>query len=76
MANEAPFDPKVYLATVNGGRTIANYRVNEAIFSQGNPADAVFYIQKGKVKLTVISEQGRKQSLQSWGPTSSVERGV
>jgi CRP/FNR family cyclic AMP-dependent transcriptional regulator len=54
------FDSKVFLATVNGGRTISNYRKNEVVFSQGKPADAVFYIQKGKVKITVISEQGKE----------------
>jgi CRP-like cAMP-binding protein len=59
-ANAIPFDPQVFLATVNGGRTISNYRVDEVIFAQGTPADAVFYIQKGKVKLTVLSEQGKE----------------
>ena len=68
MANEVSFDPKVFLATVNGGRTIANYRVNEAVFSQGNPADAVFYIQEGKVKLTVISEEGKERVVAIVGP--------
>jgi CRP-like cAMP-binding protein len=41
------FDPKVFLATVNGGRTIVSYRKREVIFAQGKPADTVFYIQKG-----------------------------
>ena len=59
-AKAIPVDPKVFLATVNGGRTIANYRVDDVIFVQGTPADAVFYIQKGKVKLTVLSEQGKE----------------
>ena len=54
------FDPKVFLATVNGGRSIAKYRMNQTVFSQGKPADAVFYIQKGKVKITVVSEQGKE----------------
>ena len=53
------FDPKVFLATVNGGRSISKYRMNQKVFSQGKPADAVFYIQKGKVKITVVSELGR-----------------
>jgi CRP-like cAMP-binding protein len=63
MTNEekkVPFDPKVFLATVNGGRSITKYRDGETVFSQGKPADAVFYIQKGKVKITVISEQGKE----------------
>ncbi len=57
---KVPFDPKVFLATVNGGRSISKYRKGETVFSQGKPADAVFYIQKGKVKVTVISEQGKE----------------
>jgi CRP-like cAMP-binding protein len=56
----APFDPKVFLATVNGGRSISKYHMNQKVFSQGTPADAVFYIQKGKVKVTVVSEQGKE----------------
>ena len=59
-AKKVPFDPKVFLASVSGGRTIASYRKDEVIFSQGGPADAVFYIQKGKVKITVVSEQGKE----------------
>jgi CRP/FNR family cyclic AMP-dependent transcriptional regulator len=55
-----PFDPKVFLATENGGRSIFKYRKDQKIFSQGDPADAVFYIQNGKVKITVLSEQGKE----------------
>ena len=54
------FDPKVFLAKVSGGRTIAEYPTNQVIFSQGDPADAVFYIQEGKVKLTVVSNNGKE----------------
>src|SRR4249919_1661576 len=57
---KVPFDPKVFLATVNGGRSISKYREGKTVFSQGKPADAVFYIQKGKVKITVVSEQGKE----------------
>ena len=62
MAKKAKskFDPKVFLATVDGGRTVSNYRKDDVIFSQGAPADAVFYIQKGKVKVAVTSEQGKE----------------
>jgi CRP/FNR family cyclic AMP-dependent transcriptional regulator len=59
-ANKSKFDPKVFLATVNGGRTISHYRKNDVIFSQGHPADAVFYLQQGKVKVVVTSEQGKE----------------
>jgi CRP/FNR family cyclic AMP-dependent transcriptional regulator len=55
-----PFDPAVFLATVDSGRTLSDYHRNEVIFTQGDPADAVFYIKTGKVKITVISEQGKE----------------
>jgi CRP/FNR family cyclic AMP-dependent transcriptional regulator len=54
------FNSKLFLATVNGGRTLINCRKDETIFTQGDPADAVFYIQKGKVKLVVASQQGKQ----------------
>jgi CRP/FNR family transcriptional regulator, cyclic AMP receptor protein len=54
------FDPKVFLAIVGDGHVIAKYKKAEVVFSQGDPADAVFYIQKGKVKVTVVSEQGKE----------------
>jgi CRP/FNR family cyclic AMP-dependent transcriptional regulator len=62
MAKKAKskFDPKVFLTTVDGGRAASHYRKDDVIFSQGDPADAVFYIRKGKVKLVVKSEQGRE----------------
>ena len=55
-----PFDPKVFLSKVNGGRAIADYRKDRNIYTQGEPADSVFYIQSGKVKSTVVSEQGKE----------------
>jgi CRP/FNR family cyclic AMP-dependent transcriptional regulator len=55
-----PFDVEVFLHTVDGGRSVSNYRKNQKVFSQGDPADAVFYIQEGKVKVCVISEQGKE----------------
>ena len=55
-----PFDPKVFLSKVNGGRAIHDYRKDMIVFRQGDPADAVFYIQKGKIKLTVVSERGKE----------------
>ncbi len=54
------FDPKSFLAKVGEGRSIGRYRKDEIVFSQGDPADAVFYIESGKVKLTVVSEQGKE----------------
>jgi CRP/FNR family transcriptional regulator, cyclic AMP receptor protein len=56
----ASFDPKLFLAKIGDGRAIDKYRRGQIVFSQGDAADAVFYIQKGKVKLTVVSEQGKE----------------
>jgi CRP/FNR family transcriptional regulator, cyclic AMP receptor protein len=54
------FDPNVFLAKIGQGRTIAEYPKNHMVFSQGDPANAVFYIQKGKIKLTVVSNNGKE----------------
>ena len=54
------FDPKRFLAKVGEGKTISKYRKDQIVFSQGQVADAVFYIQQGEVKLTVVSEQGKE----------------
>jgi CRP-like cAMP-binding protein len=64
---KASFDPKEFLAKVGEGKTISKYRSDQIVFSQGEVVDAVFYIQQGKIKLTVVSEQARKRWLQSWG---------
>ena len=55
-----PFDPKEFLSKVNGGRVISDYRKDQTVYTQGEPADSVFYVQSGKVKATVISEQGKE----------------
>jgi CRP-like cAMP-binding protein len=54
------FDPKQLLATVNRGRTLKEFRKNIIIYRQGDPADAVFHIQKGEVKIVVTSTQGKE----------------
>ncbi len=54
------FDPKVFLARIGDGRSIAEYQTGQVIFSQGEPADAVFFIQEGEVKVSVVSEQGKE----------------
>jgi CRP/FNR family transcriptional regulator, cyclic AMP receptor protein len=54
------FDPKSFLAMVGEGRSLGTYRKGQTVFSQGDPANEVFYIQKGKVKVTVLSEQGKE----------------
>jgi CRP-like cAMP-binding protein len=60
IKRKASFNPKSFLAKVGEGRSIGEYRKDQIVFSQGDPADAVFYIQKGKVKVTVVSEQGKE----------------
>jgi CRP/FNR family transcriptional regulator, cyclic AMP receptor protein len=55
-----PFDPDVFLSKVNGGRTVFRCKANQVIYRQGDPADAVFYLQTGKAKVTVTSEQGKE----------------
>jgi CRP/FNR family transcriptional regulator, cyclic AMP receptor protein len=54
------FDAKVFLGKVGAGKTILEFQKNQHVFEQGDIADTVFYIQKGKVKLTVVSEQGKE----------------
>lgn len=56
----SPFDPKAFLAKVGDGRAISAVAKGEAIFLQGDVADAVFYLQSGKVKISVVSEQGKE----------------
>jgi CRP-like cAMP-binding protein len=62
------FDPRLFLSKVGKGRTIADYSKNQVIFSQGDQADAVFYIQKGKLKLTVVSNAGKEAIIAILGP--------
>ena len=69
--SKLPFDPKLFLAKVGKGRTIAEYSKDQMVFSQGDPANAVFYIQKGKIKLTVVSNAAKKRSSPSWAAATS-----
>jgi len=62
------FDPKKFLAKVGNGKTISEYQKDQVVFSQGDAADAVFYIQKGRIKLTVTSEQGKEAVVGILGP--------
>jgi CRP/FNR family transcriptional regulator, cyclic AMP receptor protein len=59
-SRKAAFEPQTFLAKVGDGKTVAEYHKDQVVFSQGSEADAVFYIQKGKIKLTVVSEQGKE----------------
>ena len=62
------FDSGAFLARVGNGRSVGNYAAGQVVFSQGDPADAVFYIQKGKLKITVVSEQGKEAVVALLGP--------
>ena len=64
----AAFNPKTFLAKIGVGRTIAKLGANDLVFSQGDAADAAFYIQKGKVKITVVSKTGKEAVLALLGP--------
>jgi len=55
-----PFDLKVFLTKASGGRTSAEYCTGDRIFAQGDTADAIFHINQGKVKITVVSKQGKE----------------
>ena len=61
--NRTKFSAKTFLSTVDGGRKIASFSAKQAIFVQGDPSDAVFYIHKGKVKLTVVSKTGKEATI-------------
>jgi CRP-like cAMP-binding protein len=56
----APFDVETFLATSSPGHTISKYGRGDAIFAQGDPADDIFYVQHGQVKITVISHRGKE----------------
>jgi CRP-like cAMP-binding protein len=60
ILQEDVFDPKAFLGRIGAGKTVERYRKNQKIFIQGDIADTVFFIQKGKVKITVLSEHGKE----------------
>jgi len=57
------FDPRKFLATIGDGRKVVSFGEKQTVFTQGDAADAVFYIQEGKVRLTVVSEIGKEATL-------------
>src|ERR1700693_2302312 len=57
------FDPQAFLATIGEGRKIVTFPAKQTIFAQGDPTDAVFYVQTGKVRLTVVSNAGREATI-------------
>ena len=58
--SKAKFDPEVFLAKADGGVTISKYRKGQVVFAQGDPADSVLYIREGRVKIAVVSDQGKE----------------
>lgn len=66
--HQAAFDPKAFLAIVGEGKTILEFQKDKIVFAQGDAADTVFYIQKGRVKVVVISEQGKEAVVGIFGP--------
>ncbi len=60
---QARFDPAVFLAQAGQGRRIVQFKPKQAFFTQGNPADCIFYLQIGRAKLTVISKVGKEATI-------------
>ncbi len=75
IKNGGDFDPQAFLAKADSGRTIAKYSKDQVIFAQGDAADAVFYIQSGKVKLSVVSQQGKEAVVAVLGPDEFLGQG-
>jgi CRP/FNR family transcriptional regulator, cyclic AMP receptor protein len=65
---KSPFDPQAFLAKVGNGKTILTYRKDQIVFSQGDVADAVFYIQQGNIKFIVVSKLGKEAVVAILGP--------
>jgi CRP-like cAMP-binding protein len=62
-ASSSHFDPRTFLATEGPGRSILRHKASQAFFCQGGPADAVFYLQNGRAKLTVVSKRGKEATV-------------
>ena len=60
IKRQPSFNSTFFLAKIGEGRSLGKYRKGQIVFSQGDAGDAVFYVQKGKVKVTVVSEQGKE----------------
>ncbi|MGC2245893.1 MAG: cyclic nucleotide-binding domain-containing protein, partial [Terriglobales bacterium] len=54
------FDPRTFLSTIGKGRNMASFQKKETIFAQGDSRDGLFFVQSGKVQLSVVSESGRE----------------
>src|SRR5438105_15825691 len=60
MVTKNPFDPKIFLSVVGTGKTVSKYQKGQVIFAQGDVADSIYYLQRGRVKVVVSSEQGKE----------------
>ena len=67
-SKNSSFDPKVFLSKGNFGRRVSAYKKSQVVYRQGDPADSVFYILTGEVKLSVTSEQGKEAVIAVLGP--------
>ncbi len=78
MARKTPaqFNPKIFLATVGHGKTMLTSPKKQIVFSQGDAADAVFYIQEGQIALSVVSEQGKEAIVAMLEPGGFLGKGV
>ena len=74
-SSRAPFNPAVFLETTAIGRVISTHSKKEIIFAQGDDADAVFYIRKGKVKVAIVSKDGKEAIIALLGPDEFVGEG-
>jgi CRP/FNR family cyclic AMP-dependent transcriptional regulator len=62
------FSPAAFLSKMGAGRSVTKYPVKQSVFAQGDPADAIFYIHTGKIKLTVVSGRGKEAVIAILGP--------
>ena len=75
-ATAPAFDLKPFLAKTGPGRTVATFRKGDTLFSQGEPADTVFYLLRGRVKLMVVSQQGKEAVIAMLGPDDFLGEGT
>lgn len=68
LIDDSKFDPDIFLASSGLGRMLVSLKAKKTFFSQGNPADCVFYLQTGRAKLTVISERGKEATITLLAP--------
>jgi hypothetical protein len=70
------FDSQAFLGRVGLGKTVSTFHKNETVFTQGDPAVSIFYIQKGRIKLVVLSEQGKEAVVGILEPGQFLWRGM